>query len=198
MVSRHAVDDWLAYSSCASFPIAHFRPHNPTQNDQPKALNFSRPACCFPQVLRTHVRWYSLNNTSQYSNNQLNMKETMWMTCLWQRVTQLYSVHVYLSHSLHTWMALCVTVTWAFWQQGPPDRSRHSGQWHSSRAPDASWASGVKNAGRPYPLSCRWMEHSVHSPVDEWSDLSCQRRSTERLQYPAYIQYLCLLTLETS
>lgn len=72
------------------------------------------------------------------------------------------------------------------WQPGPHDRSGHSGQWHSSRALDASRAGGVKNAGRPHPLSRRWMERSVHSPIDEWSDPSCQRRSTGRLQYPAY------------
>lgn len=85
-------------------------------------------------------------------------------------------------------MCVCVFVTVyrVVWQPVPHDRSGHSGQWHSSRAPDASWASGVKNAGRPDPLSRRWMERSVHSPIDEWSDLSCQRRSTERLQYPAY------------
>lgn len=80
---------------------------------------------------------------------------------------------------------VCVTVYKVLWHPGPRDRSGHSGQWHSSRAPDASWASGVKNASRPDPLRRRWMERPVRSPVDEWSDLSCQRRSTKRLQYQA-------------
>jgi len=88
-----------------------------------------------------------------------------------------------------TRVCVCVCVSRLYRVVLPPgshDRSGHSGQWHSSRGPDASWASGVKNAGRPDPLSRRWMERSVRSPRDEWSDLSCQRRSTERLQYPAY------------